>query len=182
MTTLRCTAKLLKALKATPVVNAAPAHNRLGDWTANLVRVSRRQLVLAVNDATRLGVVIEAAPYAQIPLRLAQRVFKALLFVGVPADMAAAEAQAMESAQFAATNSRSVRGTLNQYAFEVECVVRDGEACSADELTRGLADAVVCSPKHIGFPAERVRERFGLPSSSDVGGRLGRLRSGMPQA
>ena len=62
MTALRCTAKLLKAMKATPVANPAPATSRLGDWHANLIRVSRTQLVIAVNDATRFGIVVDAAP------------------------------------------------------------------------------------------------------------------------
>ncbi len=165
MTTLRCTTKLLKALKAKPVAHPAPATNRLGGWTANLIRVSRRQLVLAVNDATRFGVVIEAAPYAEIPLRLAQRVFMALRYIGVPDDLAAAEAQALETPEFAATHSKSVLGTLNQFAFEVECDLHYGLAHSAVALTQRLAEAIVASPRDIGCPADRVRERFGLAAA-----------------
>ena len=54
MTALRCTAKLLKAMKARPVANPAQATNKLGEWTANLIRVGRIQLVLAVSEPTRL--------------------------------------------------------------------------------------------------------------------------------
>ncbi len=169
MTILRCTAKLLKAMKAKPVADPSSAANRLGEWTANLVRVGRIQLVLAVSEPTRFGVVIDAAPYATVPFRLSQRLFKALLFIGVPADLAAAEAYAMETPQIAASNSRSVLGTLNQFAFQVECDLYGGRAGSAAELTQRLAEMVVVKPKHINFPADRVREAFGLlPTSAGL--------------
>lgn len=164
MTVLRCTAKLLKAMKARPVSNPAPATNRLGEWTANLVRVSRIQLVIAVSEPTRFGLVVDAAPYADITLRLQQRLFKALMFIGVPADLAATEAETMGSIEIAATNSRSVLGTLNQFAFEIECDIHHGLAQAAAELTERLADTIVCNPKGIGHPADRVRECFGLPA------------------
>lgn len=163
MTAFRCTAKLLKAMKATAVANPAPASNRLGDWTANLVRVSRIQLVLAVSEPTRLGVVIDAAPYAQMPERFALALFDVLLHLDIPADMAAAEAYSLRHMELAASNSRSVLGTLNQFAFQIENDLGHGQASSARELTRQLSDIVVISPKHIGFPADRVREAFGLP-------------------
>ncbi|MEO8959648.1 MAG: hypothetical protein ABI304_11940 [Rudaea sp.] len=166
MTILCCTGKLLKAMKTKPVADPAPVTNRLGEWTANLIRVGRIQLVLAVSEPTRFGVVIDAAPYATIPFRISHNLFKALLFVGVPADLAAAEAHSMETPQIAASNSRSVLGTLNQFGYMVECDVHYQHAHSAVELTQRLTEMVVIEPKHIGFPIDRVREAFGLARSA----------------
>ncbi|MEO5624640.1 MAG: hypothetical protein ABIQ70_01370 [Dokdonella sp.] len=163
MTALRCTAKLLKAMRVKPVVNPAPAQNRLGEWTANLIRVGRLQLIVAVSEPTRFGVVVDAAPYAQLGFRLKERIFKALLFIGVPADLAAEEAEAMEPVEIAASNSRSVLSTINQFAWYSEGYVRDGDVASASQLTERLAEMIVISPKHIGMPVDRVREAFGLP-------------------
>ena len=163
MTALRCTAKLLKAMKTRPVANPAPATNRLGDWTANRIRVSHIQLVLAVNDATRLGVVVDAAPYAGVPERITTQIFRVLVEISVPGDMAAAEAEATRSFEIAATASKSVLGTLNQFAFLVESDLYHGKASSALELSLRLADTPIIKPKDIGFPLDRVRERFGLP-------------------
>lgn len=163
MTALRCTAKLLKTMRMKPVANPAPAQNRLGEWTANLIRVGRLQLVVAVSEPTRLGVVVDAAPYAQIAFRLKQQVFKSLLHIGVPADLAAQEAEAMDPIEIAASNSRSVLSTISQFAWYSECHVRDGYAASASELTEYLTQMIVLSPKHIGMPADRAREAFGLP-------------------
>ncbi|MFI4958636.1 MAG: DUF6933 domain-containing protein [Lysobacterales bacterium] len=116
MAAFRCTAKLLRAMNAKPIADPAPASNRLGEWTANLIRVSRIQLVLAVSEPTRFGVVIDAAPYKAIPERFGQALFKALLHLEIPADMAAGEAESMRGMQLASSNSRSVLATLNQFA------------------------------------------------------------------
>ena len=163
MTAFRCTAKLLKAIKAAPEANPQPAHNRLGEWTANLIRVSRIQLVIAVNDRTRFGIVMDAAPYAALPERFGHALFHALLHAGIPPDAAAEEVESTYSLEPAATNNRSVLGTLNQFAWDVECDVRYGVAHSARQLTQRLAQRPVLKPKHISFPVDRVREAFGLP-------------------
>lgn len=163
MTAFRCTAKLLKAMKAKPVANPAPASNRLGEWTANVVRVSRIQLVLAVSEPTRFGVVIDAAPYARVRERFGEALFHALLDLEIPADLAAEEAESMHNMQLAPSNSRSVLGTLNQFAIQIESDLWHGQAASARELTRRLSEMVVINPRHIDFPADRVREAFGLP-------------------
>jgi hypothetical protein len=162
MTAFRCTAKLLKAMKATPTRQPQPACNRLGEWTANLVRVSRIQLVIAVSEPTRFGVVMDAAPYAMVPERFQHALFKALLYIGVSADVATEEVNSMGPLELAASNSRSVLGTLNQFAEHVACDLYYGQACSARELTQRLSETIVLKPKDIVFPADRVREVFGL--------------------
>lgn len=162
MTALRCTARLLKAMRAMPDVAPHPPCNRLGEWTANLIRVSRIALVIAVSEPMRYGVVIDAAPYASVPERFAHALWHALLELGVPADVAAGEVESMRPFQVAASTNKSVLGTLNQYAVEVEAALRYGDAHSAAALTRGLARTVILRPKNVGFPADRVREAFGL--------------------
>ena len=162
MSAFRCTSKLLKAMKATPVEPAAPPANRLGEWTANLVRVSRIQLVIAVNEPTRMAVVIDAAPYASVPERFRQALWTALIGLEVPAEQAAEEVEAMGELAPAASNSRSVLATLNRIAGDVDAALRYGRCNSAASLTRHLAGNVVLKPAHIGFPADRVREAFGL--------------------
>ncbi len=163
MTAIRCTAKLLKAMKAMPVAQPSPAKNRLGEWGANLVRVSRIQLVLAVNEPTRLAVVIDAAPYATIPSRLCEGLFTALCDVGIDPETAAAEIMAMLPLDIAAGASKSVLGALNQFAWQIDCGIYTRGARSAVELTRDLMRMIVLKPRGIDFPVDRVREAFGLP-------------------
>lgn len=162
MTAFRCTAKLLKAMKELPETDPAPASNRLGEWTATLVRVGRIQLVLAVSEPTRFAVAIHAAPYTSAPQRFAGALLAALLELEIPADMALAEIEAMLPLQVAASNSRSVLGSLNQFAWFADCGIYSRDAISAREVTRDLARMIVLKPKGIDFPADRVREAFGL--------------------
>jgi hypothetical protein len=151
-------------MRATPVAAPQPARNRLGEWTANLVRVSRIQLVIAVSEPTRFGVVMDAAPYAAVPERFQHVLFHALMHVGIPADLAAEEAEAMAPMELATSQSRSVLGTLNQFAGYVASMLYHGQAHSAAALTQRLSETVVLKPKDVGFPADRVREAFGLPA------------------
>lgn len=163
VTVLRCTAKLLKAMKAAPDPMPVPADNRLGEWAANLVRVSRTQWVVAVNEKTRLCVVIDAAPYARVPERLIAGVADSLRLLQVPDAMIEAEMAAMWPMRIAAGASRSVLGTLNQMAVHLDADLQYGLASSDIGLSRRMLRMVVLQPKHIGFPADRVRECFGLP-------------------
>ncbi len=164
MTAFRCTAKLLKAMNVKPLTAPTPATNKLGEWTATLVRVGRIQLVLAVSEPTRLAVAIDAAPYATVPQRFAEALFASLLELGIDAEAATAELTAMLPLQLAASNSRSVLGTLNQFAWQADCAIRSGESVSAAKVTRDLARTIVLKPKGVDFPADRVREAFGLPA------------------
>lgn len=166
MSALRCTAKLLKATKAAPIPSpsAVPdASARLGDWTANLVRVGRIQLVLAVCEATRLGVVIDAAPYALSLPRLRQQVFRSLLTLGIEADDAATEVESIGQEGIAASNSRSVLATINRYVFDREAVLYSGRCNSARQLSNDLLGTVVIEPREIGSPGNATRRAFGLP-------------------
>lgn len=163
MPTLRCTAKLLKAMKAQPVADPPPPQNRLGEWTANLIRFGRRQYVIAVNDQTRLGLMIDAAPYAGISGRFTEQLLNSLLWLDIPPEEALAEAAASRPTAFARSNSASVLSTLTRFALDMDAHWYHHGVESAPEFSRRLLREIVCRPKHIGCPADRVRELFGLP-------------------
>lgn len=165
MTTLRCTAKLVKAMKCELLANPSPSGNRLGEWTANLVRFGRKASVLAVNERTRLGLVVDAAPYGTLPIRFSEQLFKSLLALGVQPDQAATEAEASRPTTFAKTNSASVLATVTRYYFDLEALAYHDGPQPAAVLNARLLDEIVIDPKHIGRPADRVREAFGLPCS-----------------
>lgn len=163
MSALRCTAKLAKLLKCELAANPPPPSNRLGEWTANIVRFGRNSFVLTVNERTRLGLVVNAAPYSTLPIRLAEQLFKSLLALGIEPDQAAAEAEATRPTAFAKTNSASVLATLTRYYFDLEALVYHDGPLPATYLSARLLDQIVIDPKHIERPADRVREAFGLP-------------------
>ena len=75
MTTLRCTQKLLTAMKMKPSAPPPPRRNALGDWSLNLLHVRPVKLVLAMSEHDRFALVLEAAPYATLPQRFADALF-----------------------------------------------------------------------------------------------------------
>ncbi|GCL66096.1 hypothetical protein AQPW35_51770 [Rubrivivax pictus] len=122
---LRCTQKLLDRLNATPDPEPTPTDTVLGDWYANLIRVGRIQVVLAVSERSLLPVVVPARDGRSLAQRLSETSRLVLSAVGVPLDDAIAEHGAMQSWVIGKTVNRRVLGSLNDLAFQLEVGLRD---------------------------------------------------------
>jgi hypothetical protein len=120
MFTLRCTQKLLTRLKVEPETDPGQADTVLGDWYANLVRVGRAQVVLAVSERTLLPLVIPAKDSRTLVQRLAHALEPVLVSLNVPAEEAIAERQAMQHVAIGKTTSRRVLGSLNDLVFQLQ--------------------------------------------------------------
>jgi hypothetical protein len=96
---LRCTQKLLDQLNSTPDPESAPPDTVLGDWYANLIRVGRIQVVLAVSERSLLPVVVPARESRALVQRLCEALEPILSAVGVPADEATAELEPVTALQ-----------------------------------------------------------------------------------
>ena len=122
MITIRCTAKLLKRIgrKAAALAEAVNPTSALGDWHANLLFFYRAQVLLFVNDNSRLAVVTQARDARNIEAHLAGGLAELLEHLGVPIPWIHAELSEMRRAQLAPTRSRSVLATMNDYAFQIE--------------------------------------------------------------
>lgn len=100
--------------------SSARSTTRLGDWYAADLVLSRRQFILAVNSASRLAVVLAAAPYASFQYRLPDAVAAALDAMGVKKDAIEGEIQEMRDVVLSKTANRSIIGTLNDYRKNME--------------------------------------------------------------
>src|SRR3990167_742054 len=153
MTALRCTQKLLTAMKVAPSPPPALGANRLGDWSLNLLHL-RPKLVVAMSEHDRLGLVLEAAPYATLPQRFAEAVLVQLLAIGVPPDLARRECEAMQPLTLTATtpyaNRLSLQANLKDYAWQVEWMMTDGESLAA--INARLAEHIVGINGKLEFP------------------------------
>lgn len=162
MTALRCTQKLLKAMKATPSVPPAPGANRLGDWSLNLLH-TRPKLIVAVSEHDRLGLVLEAAPYATLAQRFADAVFVQLLAIGVPPDEASRERDAMQPLVFTATtgyaNRLSLQANLKDYAWLAGVWQTERKESIAATNAR-LANNIVSINGKLEFPRKFVLNRL----------------------
>jgi hypothetical protein len=161
MTALRCTQKLLKAMKIQPAP-PCPGSNHLGDWSLNLLH-SRPKLVVAVSEHDRLGLALEAAPFATLPQRFVEAVFVQLLAIGVPPEAARRERDAMQPLVITATthyaNRLSLQANLKDYGWIAEIfLVKRGASLAA--VNARLADNLVGINGKLEFPREFVLKRL----------------------
>jgi len=165
MTALRCTQKLLKAMKVTPNAPPLPGANRLGDWSLNLLH-TRPKLVVAVSEHDRLGLVLEAAPYATLPRRFLDAVLAQLLAIGVPPDAARRECDAMQPLVFTTTtpypNRLSLQANLKDYAWPAEIYLAEHQASLA-EINARMADNIVSINGKLEFPKKFALKRLTTP-------------------
>jgi hypothetical protein len=161
MTALRCTQKLLTAMKAAPSSPPTPGANRLGDWSLNLLH-TRPKLVVAISEHDRLGLVLEAAPYATLPQRFVEAQLVQLLAIGVPPDVARRECDAMQPLTLTATtpypNRLSLQANLKDYAWQVEWMMADSESLAA--INARLADYIVSINGKLEFPWKFVLHKL----------------------
>lgn len=166
MTALRCTQKLLTALRLQPaapaVASAGKSAAQLGDWTMNLLHARPAKLVLAVSEHDRLGLMLEAAPFSTLPQRFTQALFAHLLTLGVPPDIARRECDAMQPLVVTATtgydNRRSIQGNMTDYTFLVEWMLE--ERTPLAEINARLARQI-SKPTGHAYPGDLARQRLG---------------------
>ncbi|MGQ3053088.1 MAG: DUF6933 domain-containing protein [Roseateles sp.] len=120
MFVLRCTQKLLTRLNCTPDSEPPLTDTALGDWYANLIRVGRIQVVLAVSERSLLPVVVPARDGRALVQRLREALAPMLFAIGVPPDDVTAECGAMQRWAVGKTANRRVLGSLNDLAFQLE--------------------------------------------------------------
>lgn len=161
MTAFRCTAKLLKALKMTPVSAPEQSTNRLGDWSANLVRYARKPFVIAVAEHSRVAIIVPAAPYATLRERFKEELLCLFNDLEIPESQIEAEFAAMAPLQIARSNSRSVLASINQYHQVVSSLLTDEEPWSTVDLMRRLAEDI-SKPNSYEAAGDVARARFSL--------------------
>jgi len=139
----------------------------LGDWYATAL-FWRPQVVLFVNDLTRLPVLVPLAPAASVVARFVDQVARVFAGLGLDPRFVDAEVVEMSQHRLAKTASRSVVGTMNDFAF-LAVVHRDhGEATDLVGLSLRLAHTP-CGPLSgsTGFPDLEVLALVdGLPGLS----------------
>ena len=125
MLILRCTLKLLKELGVSPS-KVADCGGALDSWHANLLRFERRKCILFTNDATLYSVFVPGVrkpQFQRIGHEFGQAVSRSLRL----AEFTQAQIEAVlenfnggEELQIAKTSDRSVLGSMNDLAYQLE--------------------------------------------------------------
>lgn len=157
--TLRCTGKLLRHLKVRADPSPANATTRLGDWYANLLYMKPRQIVLCVSAKTLLPVLVHASGKTPIEDRLREGLGEVLHAMGVTNVAIQAELFQMDAVVLAATASRTVLGSMNDFANMLSF---DPPGLTLLSRTLSLAESP-CSPIGMDSPRRATIEVFSKP-------------------
>ncbi|WP_147418242.1 hypothetical protein [Salinisphaera sp. Q1T1-3] len=161
MTAFRCTGKLLKSLKATVETDTPTPENRLGDWTANVVRYGRKPFVIAVAEHSRIALLLPAAPYATLTERFLEDLPYLLRYLHIPEPLIESEIAAMAPLHIAKSNSRSVLASINGYDQTMAHLLASGENWTTVGLMAFIAEDI-SKPNDYQPTGDVVRARFGL--------------------
>lgn len=158
MVVIRCTRKLLDRL-AHGRRSAVSSTTALGDWYATILFTRPQHVVLLVNAMTRLPVVIPARDSSRLPLRFAENLADVLTAFQIPAEVITAELREMQNVTFATTASRSVLGTMNDYAIYIEAAFHQEAGVALHTLSVKLADTPV-GPLGYDRPRDVVHQQL----------------------
>ena len=162
MIIIRPTASLAKRMKVKLQHSEQSSTNRLGDWYALDIALSRKQFILCISSKPRLAVVMEAAPYATLPDRLCDAVTEVLKAIGVAETSIKEERVAMEDVVLAKTLNKSILGTLNDYRFQLEAADQMDRFTLSDTLKMSLyLSKTISLALPEGYPRDAALNLFG---------------------
>ena len=166
MTTIRCTAKLLKRLGiGNPGESPAP-ENVLGDWYANNLFTRAGHYLLLLSERSRLPVILSARDLHSFEGRFLQTLPEVLGEIGVPSHQIDRELTSMQPLHYGKTVDKSVLGTLNDFGFLARHWLSPGDL-SLYEVNLRLARAP-CQPLQSKFPDKETRNVLANPIGFQV--------------
>lgn len=157
MVALRCTQKLLARIGAPSPVTALTT-TLLGDWYARPVALGRQRLILLISEHSRLPVILPARDVKHLARNFPDALARVLLGLGIPASAVEREVEATREAVIAKTDSRSLLGTLNDFAFMLEWQLREEPAADLVQTALELSHTPVRPLGRLGFPDRVTRE------------------------
>jgi Domain of unknown function (DUF6933) len=111
----------------------------LGNWYTNILFFHRRQMLLFVSERSRLAVVTPTKETALLASHLMQHLSVLLGRLNAKPEWIDAEIRQMVDVCYAATKSRSVLGTMNDYKFQIESLLAESIKVSEIEIALHLS-------------------------------------------
>ncbi len=140
--TIRPTQKLARRLRVELLPEAPASTTVLGDWYCTLLYTRPKQLILAVNERSRLPLLFPAAGTDPFEMRLSAKLGETLLALGVTASAIEKEQGEMSvGTVYAKTASRSLLGTINEFTFALDAYLPESDELLAAGLW--LADTPI---------------------------------------
>jgi hypothetical protein len=137
-------------------VLSGPSTTTLGDWYADILFTARQHVVLCVSEHARVPVIIPARELKTLASRLPGALAQVLTDLTIPSASIALELSEMNDVQFAKTASRSLLGTINDYAIAVTWALADEPGLTLHRLSVQLTNTPV-GPMKYDRPADVAR-------------------------
>jgi hypothetical protein len=137
MAVIHCTQKLLKELGNPPLVGVSGANSEgLANWYANLLRINRRKCVLFTNEKSLYSFIVPnavKAHFMDFRTVFLTHLTLNLMYAGFSQQVIERVRAEHREIFFAKTTSRSVLGSMNDFAFQYECYISSsGGTLNAD--------------------------------------------------
>jgi hypothetical protein len=165
MQLIRCTQKLLKELRTIPGEIEQP-EGVLGGWHANLLRIERRKCVLFTNDATLFSIFVpgmKKARFERMAHIFGQELFRSLNREGFSQSEIEAVLNEIQEIHYAKTNNRSVLGSMNDLAYQLEWIVHANGGlahASMDSVAYELNRIPMSAIREYTYSVEALRSRL----------------------
>lgn len=162
MVTMRCTHILLKYLGVSELESPAAPTAKLGDWYANLIPTAGGDLIMCASEKTLLTVAIPAQDSENLAPLFRLRVGNILAMLGINADAIERELTHYEHIRFSKTASRSVLGSMNDFAqmYQYKAEEFTGEGTLSLSIAELDISNTPCKPLNFDSPDMVVRELF----------------------
>jgi hypothetical protein len=160
MVVLRCTKQLLLRLKQFDDAAAVRSTTRLGDWYGNLIRMGNRHVLLFISERSRLPVIIPVRQANRLRAAFPDAVCQMLAAVGVPSAAIESERLEMSETTFGRTKSRSLLGSLNDFALMARMHFLTRRNDPLEHIARDLAETPLILPFNGAHPSAVTRRLF----------------------
>ena len=158
MLVLRCTQNLLKRI-GTADADPPQSTTALGDWFAQPLSVGHQRFVLLASEHSRLPILMPARDVKHLAANFPEALAEMLYRLDVPAAAVEREVAAASDIVIAATNNRSVLGTLNDYSNMLKWTLPNRPYDDLMDTALWLADTPVRPID--GFPDKVTRRLLG---------------------
>jgi hypothetical protein len=122
----------------------------LGDWHANLIRLSKSPIVLCVNDTSLLTILVPGRDFPNFVSAFQNRLAGRLGRMGLAAETISAERAAMEIVRIQPSNSRSVLASMNDFVrhLKLRAARNHFDFAEADALEDMLSETPIGALKY----------------------------------
>ena len=160
MITLQLTRKLHKLLDIDLTEQLKPTTSKLGDWYANLVPTCAGDLIVFANERKLLSVAIPIWESSHLLLLFRLRVGNLLGMIGIQPKAIDDELRHYSQIQFGKTRSRSVLGSMNDFAFHYQVRAKEAEKKVDLSLSNGeyKLSQMPCKPIDYRAPSDVAKE------------------------